>query len=124
MSKINAASLANFYGTSGHYRWSNLFRNYLLTDGTKFVAEKCEAFWLMDAIASYCAKLRKMSNVDFLVWELTKKDNGAVLTARRDSGQKPIIKQNIEFTDFFDKFEEDTFTCWQESTVLLLPSEH
>ncbi len=51
--------LSGFTGTDHYYRWSSLFRNCLLTDGTHYLAETAGAYWLMDAIASHQPKLRR-----------------------------------------------------------------
>lgn len=51
--------LPNFYGTETYTRWSMLFPNFVLTDGAKYIAESCDAYWLMDAIASHVRSYRK-----------------------------------------------------------------
>ena len=44
---FDSANLTQFIGTTGYYRIS---RRHLLTDGTKYLAEEAECFWMMDAI--------------------------------------------------------------------------
>ncbi len=44
-------NLANFTGTEQYHRWSPLFKNVVLTDGTMYLAEQ-GIFWLMDVIGS------------------------------------------------------------------------
>lgn len=47
--------LDTFTGTGSYYNYSPIFRNVVLTDGAKYVADhggKHGAYWLMDAIAS------------------------------------------------------------------------
>lgn len=131
---LKKEDLSQFYGTDGYFRWSRLFRQHVLTDGTKHVAEAGQAYWLFDAIASHHPKVMKKAQVDprlreIQFWELKVKDRSAVLTCRADSGVKPAIRQKIEYTDFpleNIKFMvvpqplENGETVW----VILLPSEN
>ena len=92
--------LAQMYGTEGYTRWSPLFRNHVLTDGAKFLAESAEAYWLMDAIASRHSSCMKDDMLkDFQVWTLTVKDGSGTLICERDTGNV-AFKQEIPFTDF------------------------
>jgi len=90
-------SLAQFTGTQHHYK--HLF-GLTLTDGTKYVAEVCQAYWLMDIVASYLPKVEKTGNQDFALVRLTVKDGKATFTMRADSGEKAFITQQIDYTDF------------------------
>ena len=64
-------NLPYFTGTESYtnlrYPW--LRSRFLLTDGTKYLAETAQAFWLMDAIASHQAN-RKVASEPFQVWRL------------------------------------------------------
>ena len=51
---LGRLTLAQFTGTSAYYRIS---RRHLLTDGTKYLAEEAECFWMMDAIASHLCEI-------------------------------------------------------------------
>jgi hypothetical protein len=103
---LNQSSLDQFIGTEGYHRWSILFRNHVLTDGAKYVADNGGtngAYWLMDAIASYHGKLMRNKDTrlrDIQFWNLKVNGNTAVLTCRADSGEKPAVTQKIEYTDF------------------------
>ena len=101
--------------------WKHLF-GLLYTDGVKAHADIAEAYWLIDAVASYQMDLAKMKHDHggFVLWKLEVKDGSCVLTARRDSGEKPFIKQDIEFTDH----PEGEWDFWQEGKVLIIPEEH
>ena len=46
-------ALCSFIGTEKYYKYSPLFPNFLLTDGTRYVVKQCEAGWLIDEIAAY-----------------------------------------------------------------------
>lgn len=89
-------ALPNFYGTEAYHHWSPLFRNFVLTDGAKFIADECGAYWLMDVIASH---FHSYKDEEFVVakfmsivggWEL-------VLT---DGNDHILTSQRIEFSDF------------------------
>jgi hypothetical protein len=105
--KWNAQSiqkaLLEFHGTTAYYRYSLLFPNFVLTDGTRFVATACEAFWLMDAIASHqgnpvLQRTPRLRQLQF--WTLTVTDESGILVCQEDSDQKPAIRQDIPYTDF------------------------
>lgn len=124
--------LDGFCGTEAYHRWSPLFRNVVLTDGAKYVAEHGGgqgAFWLMDAIASQIWVAREADEMcaDFQVWTLeVKPDKSATLTCVADTGREPAATQRIEYTDF----DPEGITLWVEpggpggEMVILLPSEH
>lgn len=126
--------LSQFTGTTTYYRWSGLFRNCVLTDGTRHLAETAGAFWLMDAIASHQPKLlrhqdQRLHELQF--WTLTvHKDNSAILSCCADSGQKPAVLQRIEYTDFATKTGMAAIMLFVavgqqgEPSVLMLPSEY
>ena len=96
--------LNGFYGTNEWHRWSILFPKMLLTDGAKYVADKCEAYWLMDNIASHQRKAlqdKKLQDIQFWTLKLNAKGSryAATLICERDTGDI-AIKQEIEYTDF------------------------
>ena len=89
-------TLPNFTGTTAYYRYSPIFRNFVLTDGSKYLAEACDAFWLCDAIASHLPSYR---DEGFVVARLFVVDGKASLTF--DDGNGNILaSQEIEFTTF------------------------
>jgi len=119
------SSLSYFNGTEQYHRWSILFRNHVLTDGAKYLAEKAGAYWLMDAIASHhrsCMKDPMLQGMQF--WSLSVKDNKATLICERDT-DNIAIKQKIPFTDF--PLSKITLYCApldQSNYVIMLPSEY
>lgn len=98
---LNESDLRQFHGTDQwHMHWS---KRLLYTDGVKYVADHGEAYWLIDAIASYQSSPLITKNEmlrDMQFWKLTVSDGKGVLTCVEDTGMKPVIKQEIEFTDF------------------------
>lgn len=116
------SDLAGFCGSAEAYRhWT---KRLIYTEGVKFMAERAEAYWLIDAIASYQPDKRIASRPDivaFQLWELAvTEDNKAVLTMRGDSDQPAIITQEIPFTDFPLKHIK-FYVC---NNTLMLPSEY
>jgi len=115
-------ALREFTGTEKYHK--HLFPGkspILLTDGCDFIREKCKAYWLFDAILSYqCEKILK--DVNFQIWELRqqKKDLSWLLTCREDSNQKPLISQEIEFSDFPLEY----IKIYVIDRIALLPSEN
>lgn len=96
---ITEADLNQFSGTNEWFRhWS---QSLVFTEGVKYLADKAGAYWLIDAIASHQPTARKnemLRGIQF--WRLSVNDSKAVLTCVEDSDRKPVITQNIEFTDF------------------------
>lgn len=135
--QISQHTLDNFTGTENYIRFSRLFKNHLLTDGAHFVANKCKAYWLFDAIASYHARIMKNPRLqEMQIWILQKLDNSqVVLKCFEDTGEgeKPKITQKIEYSDFFETFTDNEIkfyvmpqpteegnTLW----IIMLPSEY
>jgi hypothetical protein len=127
------AELGQFFGTEGYTRWSPLFRRMVLSDGAKFVADNGGAhgaYWLFDAIASHQPKALKnemLREIQFWTLEVVEKNGrkSAVLTCRTDKGEKPVITQRIDYTDF-DLPEIDLWVepLDENTYVILLPTEH
>lgn len=115
--------LDQFIGTQEWHKWSILFPRVLMTDGAMYVAETAEAFWLMDAIASYQPPLIK-SNEYFQVWKLEVHDNNSATLLCEDGNDKCLIDQEIEYTDF-PKQGIKLYAIYDgQYTVILLPSEY
>ena len=95
------ADLPHFYGTESYtnlsYPW--LRKRFMLTDGTKYLAEKARAFWLMEAIASHQIN-KKVAREPFQVWELVvSADCKAVLTCT-NGNKRTLVQQEIPYSDF------------------------
>lgn len=126
--QINS-SLSHCTGTEGYTRFG-LARSVVATDGAMTLAKEAEAYWLLDAIASYIATDPKVKAEDFQVWELKVDGEKAVLTMKTDSSRPAMVEQEIEYTSF----PEPGYTLWVELGgespdgpvlhVILLPSEH
>ena len=114
-------NLSQFIGTEHWHRFSPLFPKFLLTDGTKYLAEKAGAYWLMDAIASH---VRSYKSAGFAIVTLKKKGDLWVLRISDDDPGQTLASQVIEFSDFpldeIKLYVIDDGTDW----TILLPSEY
>lgn len=135
MNKPKLAELSQFTGTEGYTRLQPF--PLLLTDGTLFLAQNADCFWLFTEIAM-AQSLPKIKNDeklrDMQFWQLKPhgQGSGATLICERDSDDVAYTKQ-IEYTDFpFDAVKD--VRIWVAPTamgendklvqVAYLPSEH
>jgi hypothetical protein len=123
-------SLAQFMGDDIRYLHP-LNRKVIYTPGVRYLAQSCEAYWLIDAIASYYGStqmnhaIKQDSRLSYLqFWTLLVTGQSAVLRARADQDVPPFIEQTIPFTDFplesVDIWAGFNGSHW----TLYLPSEH
>lgn len=118
MSKFDPSVLSQFTGTERYFRIS---RRHLLTDGTKYLAEQAECFWLMDAIVTH---LVEIGTADWFVVVKTTVQNSAALMVYSDGNGKEHARQEIPYTDF-PLVEQTLYACWDgEHWVLMLASEY
>jgi hypothetical protein len=91
---FDPAMLTHFTGTERYYRIS---RRHLLTDGTKYLAEEAECFWMMDAIASHVSEI---GTHDWFV-QVKVQVHGIQATMIYDDGNgNELARQEIPYTDF------------------------
>jgi len=119
--------LAQCYGTEG-YHYNALFgKNFVYTDGIKYLLESADAYWLLQAIFSYRRK------EDFQLWNLTVlPDKTAVLTMKEDTDCPNLVEQKIHYTDFpleeIEFYAINDHNCGGEwgpvHVVLMLKSEY
>ena len=117
-----AAQLSQFTGTISYYR---LTSNIVLTDGTRYLADKAGAYWLMSAIASYLPALTDQEDFVLAKLQVTRSYNTTSGLLTLDDGNDHILaKQFIEYTDFvLDKIK--LYACWTgDFWVIMLPSEY
>jgi hypothetical protein len=110
--------LSGFIGTECYHQLSLV--PIRCTDGVYALAERAQAYWLVDVIASYQLdpKFRKMP---FQVWEISVDANKyAVVLMRQDSGKKPEVEQVVPYTSF----PAGKFEFFLQHGVLMLPSEY
>lgn len=109
-----------------------LNRQVIYTPGIHHVAERGQAYWLIDAIASWigsepfnqaATEDPRITQMHF--WTLERGEGTtARLIAKADSPEEPFITQEIEYTDF----PLQQINIWAafdgEYWTLYLPSEH
>jgi len=95
------SELQGFCGSENFYR--HPMTGVIYTDGVKYLAEKAEAYWLIDTIASYQYTGAKCWDEEFQVWTLNVFGPHAdLLCTDGDKGDGPVelARQTITFTDF------------------------
>ena len=118
MKKFNPTQLSCFTGTKKYYRISC---RHLLTDGTKYLAEKGECFWLVDAIASH---LSEIGTRDWFVLVRVKVTKGRALMVYEDGTGLEHARQEIPCADIPLPCLT-LYACWNaEHWVIMLPSEY
>lgn len=113
------SELRPFSGSEDHFRHMS---GLIYTDGINYLAERAEAFWLIDLIASYHRK------EPFQIWILkvdkskamTERSPWAVITMQEDTNAPIIVKQNIPYTDF----PNGTLKLYVSNGTLMLPNEY
>jgi hypothetical protein len=118
MKNFDANQLSHFTGTERYYRNS---RRHLLTDGTKYLAEEAECFWMMDAVASH---LSEIGTADWFVLVRVTVQGARTTMVYEDGNGHEHARLEIPFTDF-PLAEQTLYACWDgEHWVIMLPSEY
>ena len=120
------SSLAHFTGSLERYRLT-VAGKVLCTEGVHHLANEAGCFWLVDVVASHQTKAA-VRREEFQLWRIERHGKeGALVTCRRDTNDKPVCRQEIEYTDF--PFPEDgSFEFYGiregEYLIMLLKSEY
>jgi hypothetical protein len=118
MENFDPAQLSHFTGTEKYYRIS---RRHLLTDGTKYLAEEAECFWMMDAVASH---LSEIGTADWFVHVRVTVNGNRAMMIYEDGCGSEHARQEIPHTDF-PMQAISLYACWNgEYWVIMLPSEY
>lgn len=109
--------LAFFTGSENVYK---AYPHVMITEGVKFLAERAEAFWLIDVVFSYQAD-RKVKQEPFQVYELNVdlKTKKAKMICT-DGNENILRTQNIGFTTF----PLESIKLYYTDGVVLLPTEY
>ena len=108
--------LSQFTGTENYYRHP-FGINY--TDGVKYMAESCGAYWLIDVVASYQHETN-IKDEPFQVYKLFVKNDKSAKIEISDGNNNVLAVQELEFTDF----PLTEFELWCIEKVCILPSEY
>lgn len=120
------SELPGFTGSQNWYRqrypWLRN-RQLLLTDGTKYLADTAECYWLIDLIASYFTK-RQVLAEPFQVWVLAVREGGKATIVADDGNGKHLASQEIPYTTFpLDEITLYVTNDEYNGIVVMLPSE-
>jgi hypothetical protein len=112
-------TLNSFTGTTG---WYPQAPNVLLTDGTNYLGDMANAYWLMDMIASHLPNVTD----PFAIALLTVNENGSAEFVLQDDipANKIFAQQHLDFTDFPLKEIKLYVINDGVNWVILLPSEY
>lgn len=117
--RITQADLRQFTGTENWYR-HGLNRAVLFTDGAKYLADTCGAYWLLDEIALLQLSEKHVVAEEFQAWKLTVHPNHTALLVCEDGNDRAVFSKKIDFTDF----PLDSVILWYTGNTILLPSEY
>jgi hypothetical protein len=118
MKQFDLTQLSFFTGTTAYHIHTP---RVVLTDGAKYLAEHAQAYWLMNAIASYLPEL--VFREHFVAASLAVKNSSAVLLLT-DGNHKELAIQRIAYTDFPLR-DITLFACWGDGNwVLMLTTEY
>jgi len=128
------STLAGFSGTDNWHKYSF---GLTITDGVKFLADSCGAYWFLDVIASYQPSIQRSRHEmlkEFQIWTLRHKPTKtypcqAIAECFADSGLPAALTQKIRYTDFpkikanDESFPDAAIKLYVENGVICLPSE-
>jgi hypothetical protein len=89
--KLTVADLKQFTGSEHFYR-HGLSRNHIYTEGVQFLAERAQAYWLLDKIALHGSS--KIARESFQVWKLTVNPDGSATLTTEDGNDNVLRTEN------------------------------
>lgn len=98
------SNLIKFTGTTQYYKYSQLFPDFWLTDGTHYLAQEAESFWLFDLIASHQLNPmikgnQKLQQIQLWHLQANNSDNKVVIWVEEDKDQI-VYQEKLDYTDF------------------------
>ena len=111
--------LNQFTGGTGTWWRHPLHPKYTYTDGMKYVAEQCGAYWFIDKIFATQSE-QAMKKQAFQVWKIqVLQDSQAVITVE-DGNDNILATYPLDYTDF----PTQGVSVWFTDNVLMLPAEY
>ncbi len=121
--KFNEASfLSELAGFTGSQEWfrHGINKRITFTEGAKFVADECGAYWLLDEIAINQVQ-PMVKGEEFQVWVLKRNKTGGAAKLMCEDGNDNIVWwKRIPWTDF--PMKEIKLYC--TGGVIMVPSEY
>lgn len=116
---LTQGELRQFTGSEHWYR-HGLVRSVVFTDGTKYVADKGGAYWLLDEIAFAQKREPAVAGEAFQLWKLTVRADRTATLVCEDGNGRAVFCKDLTFTDF--PLEE--ISLYFTDGTILLPSEY
>ena len=114
----NAATVAQFTSTAQYWR---VARQFVITDGVKYLAESAACFWVIDAAISH---LLEIGTCDWFVLVRTEVSGSSAVTIYEDGNGAEHARQEIAYTDLALSSVR-FYAVWDsERWVIMLPSEY
>ena len=111
-------ALTQFTGTAQYWR---VARQFVITDGVKYLAESLQCFWLIDAAISH---LLEIGTDDWFVLIITDVEDGKATMIYEDGNGQEHARQEIGYTDL-PLSTVRLYAVWDsERWVIMLPSEY
>ena len=115
---IDPAALDQFTGTAQYWR---VARQFVITDGVKYLAETAACFWLIDAAISH---LLEIGTSDWFVLVRTEVSGSSAVMIYEDGDGSEHARQEIAYTDL-PLSTVRLYAVWDsERWVIMLPSEY
>jgi hypothetical protein len=111
-------NLSQFSGTERYHRLTMI--PVKCTDGVKYLAESCGAFWLLDAIFAHYVKLQRLGIDEVFATLTVNLDKQAAVLVGTDGDGRELFKQKIRYTDF----PLPKVKIWVMDGVAMLPNEY
>ena len=118
-SPLTKKELAQFTGTERWYR-HGINRKVCFTEGAKYVADRAEAYWLLDEIALIQPFDKRVSAEVFQIWKLTVNADRSGQLVCEDGNNNVVYTKAISLIDF----PGEGITLWFTANTILLPSEY
>ena len=114
----NAATVAQFTSTAQYWR---VARQFVITDGVKYLAESAACFWVIDAAISH---LLEIGTCDWFVLVRTEVSGSSAVMIYEDGNGSEHARQEIAYTDL-PLSTVRLYAVWDsERWVIMLPSEY
>ena len=110
--------LSGFHGSETIYRLYS-FSKISASEGVKYLADKCECYWLFDIIMSY-QTYHKVRKLDIQFWEIETVLDKVKVRCLEDRDIPPVVQQTV----YSDCFPEGEFMLYFQNNLILLPSEY
>lgn len=104
-------------------QWTSrgISRRHLLTDGTQYLANTADIYWLMDTAASYLDEIGATDSFDLIKVQA---HNSRAVMIYEDGDGKDYARQEIAYTDF-PLSGIELYACWDgEPRVIILSSKY